>query len=174
MAIQKIQVFDSGVHMYVGLSTDTKPRASIVPPGSTFWESDTDAMYKNAGNSWVLSNLQVSLGTALAGERNRNSPAASWLLAIPHGNVTRLDIDTTETLVSSLPCIVLTVTGNDGNVGYTDLIDANVIGGGSTPKYRINCGDGVNPHVIMGRFENGLTVDGESAGHDVTVCWWPL
>ena len=110
----------------------------------------------------------------LAGERNPSSATTSWLLALPHGNVTRCDIDQTETLVTNAPCVVLYVTGNDGNTGYTDLIDANATGGGSTPKFRINCGDGVNPQPIFGRFENGLCVDGESSGHDVTVVWWPL
>lgn len=110
----------------------------------------------------------------LAGERNPESATASWLMSLPAGNVTRLDIDTTETLVTAAPCIVLTAVGNDGNTGYTDLIDANATGGGSTPKYRINLGDGVNPMHLFARFENGLCVDGESAGHDVTVTWWPL
>lgn len=110
----------------------------------------------------------------LAGERNEGSATGSYMLSIPAGNATRCDIDQTETLVTASPCIVLMVTGNDGNTGYTDLIDANATGGGSTPKFRINCGDGVNPQPIYARFGNGLCVDGESVGHDVTVVWWPL
>lgn len=110
----------------------------------------------------------------LAGERNPGSATASWLLTMPAGNATRCDIDTTETLVTAAPCIVMYVTGNDGNTGYTDLIDANAPGGGSTPKFRVNCGDGIAPQAIWARFENGLCVDGESAGHDVTITWWPL
>jgi hypothetical protein len=115
----------------------------------------------------------------LAGERNESSATASYMLSIPAGNATRCDIDQTETLVTAAPCIVLTVTGNDGNTGYTDLIDANATGGGSTPKFRINCGDGTGaghsgPQPIYARFENGLCIDGESVGHDVTVVWWPL
>ena len=51
---------------------------------------------------------------------------------------------------------------------------ANATGGGSTPQYLLNVGDGVNPQAIFGRFENGLTVQGEDALHDVTVVWWPL
>jgi hypothetical protein len=110
----------------------------------------------------------------IAGERNESSATASYMLAIPAGNATRCDIDQTETLVTAAPCVVLMVTGNDGNTGYTDLIDASATGGGSTPKFRVNCGDGVNPQPIYARFENGLCVDGESVGHDVTVIWWPL
>jgi len=125
-----------------------------------------------------ISSTDRALHTAeqglMAGERNAGSPLASYLLSIPAGNATRLDIDQAETLVTAAPCIVLMVTGNDGNTGYTDLIDANATGGGSVPKFRVNCGDGLNPQLIFARFENGLCVDGESVGHDVTVVWWPL
>lgn len=116
----------------------------------------------------------VGLDTSIAGERQTGSATASWLLAVPHGNVTRLNIGTTETLVTAAPCVVLTLTGNDGNTGYSALRDANATGGGSTPQYLLNVGDGVNPQAIFGRFENGLTVQGEDALHDVTVVWWPL
>lgn len=110
----------------------------------------------------------------MAGERNPGSKTASWNLAMPAGNPTRCDSDTTETLVVPVPCAVLFITGNDGNTGYSDLIDANAIGGGGAPKFRVNCGDGVNPQPVFSRFENGLCVKGESVGHDITVVWWPL
>ncbi len=116
----------------------------------------------------------VWLKSQIAGERNIGSATASWLLAIPHGNTTRLDIGTTETLVTDSPCIVLTITGNDANTGYSALRDANVTGGGATPQYLLNVGDGVNPQPLFARLENGLTVQGENAAHDVTVVWWPL
>ena len=66
----------------------------------------------------------VGLDTSIAGERQTGSATASWLLAVPHGNVTRLNIGTTETLVTAAPCVVLTLTGNDGNTGYSALRDA--------------------------------------------------
>lgn len=113
----------------------------------------------------------VNLDTAIAGERNPDSATASYLVVRQECNVTRCDIDTTETLVTSAPCHVLAVIGNDGNTGYTDLIDAAATGGGSTPKARVNAGDGGTVHLYGARFENGLCVDGESAGHDVTILW---
>lgn len=111
----------------------------------------------------------------LAGERNPESSDNSYLAVHCDCNITRLDIDTTETLVYSGPCRVYAVIGNDGNTGFTDLIDAAVTGTGATPKLRANAGDGVNAINLFGaRFENGLSVDGESAGHDVSVIWRPL
>ncbi len=109
------------------------------------------------------------------GLRNLGSETNPYLVAFGNYNATRLDIDATETLVTNAPCLVFGVVGNDGNTGYTDLIDASATGGGSVPKFRVNCGDGVNTQWLGGaRFETGLCVDGESAGHDVTVLWRPI
>lgn len=120
-------------------------------------------------------NMGVFHGKLGAGETNVESASNSYLRTFNNWNVTRLDIDTTETLVTNAPCLVGGVFGNDGNTGYTDLIDAAATGGGSTPKFRHNCGDGTNPLWLGGaRFENGLCVDGESSGHDVTVLWRPI
>lgn len=170
MSVQKIAVNDDGIEFYIALSTDTKPTASSVPAGSKLWVSDEDETYINTGSSWVKSQKSIK---RLAGERQEDSATASYLLAIPAGNVTRLDIDQTETLVSAAPCIVLSVIGNDGNTGYTALIDANATGSGATPKLQPNVADGESLPVYA-RFENGLCVDGESSGHDVTIVWWPL
>lgn len=107
--------------------------------------------------------------------RNPSSETNSYVVAFGNYNATRLDIDTTETLVTNAPCLVFGVVGNDGNTGYTDLIDAAATGGGSTPKFRVNAGDGSASQWLGGvRFENGLCVDGESVGHDVTVLWRPI
>lgn len=118
--------------------------------------------------------VEANGSLSIAGSRNPGSATGSYGLSMPQGNVTRLDVDQVETLVTNAPCMVISVVGNDANTGYTDLIDANVTGGGSTPKYRINVGDGGVINFGAARFENGLTIDGESAGHDVTVTWWPL
>jgi len=110
-----------------------------------------------------------------SGTRNIGSVTNAYLVSFNNWNATRLDIDTTETLVTNAPCLVGGVFGNDGNTGYTDLIDAAAIASGNTPKFRVNLGDGVNPTYLGGvRFELGLSVDGESAGHDVTVLWRPI
>lgn len=118
--------------------------------------------------------LRTTLATAIAGERNISSATASYLVVRQECNLTRCDIDTTETLVTAAPCHVLAVIGNDGNTGYTDLIDAAATGGGSTPKARVNAGDGGTVHLYGARFESGLCVDGELSGHDVTILWRPI
>lgn len=118
--------------------------------------------------------LLASLATAIAGERNADSATASYLVVRNECNVTRCDIDTTETLVTNAPCHVFAVIGNDGNTGYTDLLDAAATGGGSTPKVRCDVAAGSSLNLHGARFENGLCVDGESAGHDVTILWRPI
>ena len=111
----------------------------------------------------------------MAGERNEESATNSYLIARNECNVTRLDIDQTETLVTNAPAFLIAAVGNDGNAGYSDFLDAAATGGGSTPKLRVNLGDGVNPMYFGGaRFENGICVDGESLGHDITVFWRPI
>lgn len=132
------------------------------------------ATSSNGGNTYIDQALQVTPGN-IAGLRNPSSPDNSYIVAMGNWNATRLDIDQTETLVTNEPCLVGGVFGNDGNTGYTDLIDASATASGSTPKFRHNCGDGVNALILGGvRFENGLCVDGESVGHDVTVLWRPI
>lgn len=116
----------------------------------------------------------TTMATAIAGERNTDIATNSYLAVRQECNITRCDIDQTETLVTAAPCHVFAVIGNDANTGYTDLIDAAATGGGSTPKSRVNAGDGGTIHLYGARFENGLCVDGESAGHDVTVLWRPI
>lgn len=175
MSVQKILVDREGRHFYAGLSSDTKPTVTTVPVGSMFWESDTDAVYRAAGSAWALTNHQVSLGTNVAGERNPDSATNSYLVTRIECNITRLDIDQTETLVTAAPAHLIWAAGNDGNTGYSDFLDAAATGGGSTPKLRVNLGDGVNPMFFGGaRFENGICVVGESAGHDITIGWRPI
>lgn len=120
-------------------------------------------------------NLAVAEQGNTTGLRNPSSSTNSYLVAFGNFNATRCDIDTTETLVTNAPCLVFAVFGNDGNTGYTDLIDAAATGGGSTPVLRVNAGDGTADKWLGGaRFENGLCVDGESVGHDVTILWRPI
>ena len=38
---------------YIGLSTDSKPTTSV-PPGSTFYETDTSSTYIYSGTAWVV------------------------------------------------------------------------------------------------------------------------
>ncbi|MCB0078822.1 MAG: hypothetical protein KDD73_15530 [Anaerolineales bacterium] len=114
----------------------------------------------------LLKHTQNALHVYLAGQMG-------WQLSIPHGTPTRVT-GTTELLVSNAPCIVQCVVGNDGNTDFTELRDANAISGGSTPIYKFNCGDGINDKQLWARFENGLTVKGNDAAHDVTVTVWPL
>ncbi len=173
--VEKILIDKNGQHYYAGLSSDTKPLATSVPVGSTFWETDTDAVYKAISSGWTLSNFQVALGNALAGERNTDSLTNSYLVVKAECNITRLDIDQTETLVTAAPAHLLWAVGNDGNTGYSDFLDASATGGGSTPKLRVNLGDGVNSmQFSAARFENGICVDGESSGHDITIGWRPI
>ena len=40
------------IKRYIGLSTDTKPTTDT-PAGSTFWEHDTNILYKYNGTSWI-------------------------------------------------------------------------------------------------------------------------
>ena len=119
-------------------------------------------------------NLSAALGTALAGERNPTSETNAYLVTREEANATRLDIDQTETLVTAAPCHVFGLLGNEGNTGFTDLIDANEVGGGSTPIIRMDVAAGAVLRFPPLRFENGLCVDGESSGHDVTVFWRPI
>ena len=131
-------------------------------------------IFQWAGDT-TLGAAYVSIMNNILGLRNPSSDTNSYLVAFGNYNITRCDIDTTETLVTSNPCLVFAVIGNDGNTGYTDLIDATATGGGSTPKLRVNVGDGTASQWFGGaRFENGLCVDGESAGHDVTILWRPI
>lgn len=125
----------------------------------------------------VLNDLgyaEASFKTLLAGERNVDSATASYIVVRNECNITRLDIDTTETLVTSAPCHVLAVIGNEGNTGYTDLIDASVTASGNTPQIRCDVAAGSSLNLHASRFENGLSVDGESAGHDVSILWRPI
>lgn len=111
----------------------------------------------------------------VGGERNTSSATNNYTVVHNECNVTRLDIDQTETLVTGVPAFLIWAVGNDGNTGYSDFLDAAATGGGSTPKLRVNLGDGVNPMYFGGaRFENGICVDGESVGHDITIGWRPI
>src|SRR3990170_6815712 len=40
------------IKRYIGLSTDSKPTTDP-PAGSTFWEHDTNILYKYNGSSWI-------------------------------------------------------------------------------------------------------------------------
>lgn len=118
--------------------------------------------------------LAVGLKTNIAGELNEDDAVNGRLRVLQACNATRLDIDQTETLVTNAPCYVLGAIGNDGNTGYSDFINAAATGGGSTPVMRVNLGDGVNILDSKGiLFSNGLCVNGESVGHDITVFWMP-
>jgi hypothetical protein len=111
----------------------------------------------------------------IGGERNTSSATNNYTVVHNECNITRLDIDQTETLVTNAPAFLIFAVGNDGNTGYSDFLDAAATGGGSTPKARVNLGDGVNPMYFGGaRFETGICVDGESVGHDITIGWRPI
>ncbi|MGE0289529.1 MAG: hypothetical protein AB7I42_26070 [Bradyrhizobium sp.] len=79
MAFSKISVSRDGLHYYVGLSTDVKPVATTVPPGSKFWESDTDDVYKCSGTAWVKTQEDFR---RLAGERNEDSETGADYSAV--------------------------------------------------------------------------------------------
>jgi len=70
MTVQAILKTNHGIHFYAGLSSDAKPTVTTVPPGSKFWESDTDELYISSAAGWVKS--QVAL-KRLAGERQEDS-----------------------------------------------------------------------------------------------------
>lgn len=53
MAVEKVKVSRDALPLYVGLSTDTKPTASAVPPGSKFYESDTGLTYFASAAGWT-------------------------------------------------------------------------------------------------------------------------
>lgn len=108
----------------------------------------------------------------LASERNPGT-ANQYGVAVPECNVTRLDIGTTETLVTASPCIVLGVIGNEGNTGFTDLIDAGAVASGNTPVVRCDVAAGGQIDLHGAKFNAGLCVDGENAAHDVTIFWRP-
>lgn len=47
---------ETSIQRYLGLSGDTKPTG--VTPGSYFWESDTNILYKTYdGTNWISGNL---------------------------------------------------------------------------------------------------------------------
>lgn len=124
--------------------------------------------------TWGTKGQPAAMVNRVGGERNVDSDSNSYDVVRQECNATRLDIDTTETLVSAAPCHVLGIIGNDGNTGYSDLIDAAATASGNTPKMRVNVGDGGALDLKGARFELGLCVDGESAGHDVTILWRPI
>jgi len=117
--------------------------------------------------------MNVNISTTIAGERNPTSTTNAYMAAVPEGNVTRLDIGTTETLVTNSPAILLAIIGNDANTGFTDLIDAASTGSGFTAKVRTNVADGESLSLHGMKFSNGICVDGESAAHDVSLVWRP-
>jgi len=59
MAVTKVVVARDGIPFYFGLSSDTKPTASTVPPNSKFYETDTDDVYVNTGSSWSLTQVST-------------------------------------------------------------------------------------------------------------------
>ncbi len=52
MSVEKIKVSRSGLHVYVGLSTDQKPSVSTIPSGSKFLETDTSRVYIASESGW--------------------------------------------------------------------------------------------------------------------------
>ncbi len=123
---------------------------------------------------WGSKGVSVHQATRHGGERNTDSETNSYDVVRQECNVTRLDIGTTETLVTGAPCHVLGIIGNDANSGYTDLIDAAATASGNTPKVRTNVADGGYVDLKGARFELGLSVDGEAAAHDVSILWRPI
>lgn len=55
----------SGTRTYFGLSTDIKPTppGTVVPVGSTFFESDTTLDYVYTGSAWVLRDAALTVGS---------------------------------------------------------------------------------------------------------------
>lgn len=147
--------------------------------GGKYYNSTTGEWEQRPLNVTDEGNNNVNQATLIAGERNADSASNSYLVAKPESNATRADIGTIETLITDGPAHLLGVIPNDGNTGYLDIIDAAATGGGSTPVFRVNLGDGGAAGVAMMtgiavRFENGICVDGENAACDVTILWRPI
>lgn len=75
MAVERMKVDREGTQYFVGLSTDTKPTASAVPPGSKYWESDTSRVYVASAAGWSQELIDVSIG-----EDYRGAYPESWYL----------------------------------------------------------------------------------------------
>lgn len=55
-------------HYFTGLSSDTKPSATTVPPGSEFWAYDTSTLYRNSGVAWEAVIKQTSITSDYRGQ----------------------------------------------------------------------------------------------------------
>lgn len=106
----------------------------------------------------------------LAHERNSGT-SNQFGVGVPECTVTRADVGQTETLITNAPCLVFGLIGNDGNTGDSVLRDAAAVSGGSTPVINAQVGEGVSTNLFGAKFNNGLTIVGDDAAHDVTVFW---
>lgn len=68
MTVQTIRIDEDGIHEYSGLSTDTKPLYSAVPPGSTFWETNTGNVYVASDAGWKVRRSSVSSTSMPSGD----------------------------------------------------------------------------------------------------------
>jgi len=106
MAAVKLSVDRDGFEWWAGASTDTRPGATRIPPGSFYWETDTGLTYRTDGSIWSVYEITVGLNRNIAGERNRDSVTNSYLATKEEANYTVVDVSADSTTVSSAPAFL--------------------------------------------------------------------
>lgn len=161
MTVAKISIDKDGLHHLVGLSSDTKTSASTVPVGSTFYESDTDQIYKvGAASTWVLHQTDLK---HIAGEEQANSEFNSVTRVTPDAKIFRYAFGDGDVTVFNGPCrlygIYVNIAFTTGGITLDD--------GASNALLDLPTGVlliGTNLKFPGLRFETSLTLDHDFGG----------
>lgn len=158
-------------HFYIGTSADTKPTASTIPPGSMFWENDTDRFYRSSDAGWVETQGSFK---RIAGENNEDSTnGTDYLTAIPHCHTSdAIDLsNNASTTVWDGPCIVTGIW-----VEVTIGTAAATLDNGSTAKLTVPIALPIGEHPIPGLiFDTSLVVNpADTSTGTIRVFFHPL
>jgi len=170
MAVQAVYK-ERSKHFYIGSSADTKPTATAIPPGSLFWENDTDLFYRSSDAGWVETQHSFK---RIAGERQEDSGnGTDYLTSMRHSAVSdAIDLSgNASTLVWDGPCIV-----NGIWVETTIASAAVTLDNDTETKLTLPIAIPIGPHDVPGLiFDTSLVVNPADASTGVIrVFFHPL
>lgn len=122
MAAAKIYVDHYGIDHWIGVSSDTKPIATTVPTGSTFYETDTlDVFRVSASGAWTRMPVGVTL-LGGAGVRNPTSASNNHLASIPECTLSIVSTFGSDQTVTASPAKLIAIAGGNGVVNGSQVI----------------------------------------------------